>query len=212
MPLLPLEWLWFLSDEIGYTPRIRAPRCVCLVTSTSNPPLLTAQAILWGFFLVVGLESAEHTNPQWRARPSTRDMVARLFRHEVLQMLLEEEAIEEREVGKLLAWPHTGFGAHVSREIPADAKTLATVARYMTRPPLTPDRMPGEAGRAQVIYRSDIVHPRHQGNFRVFDPLDFLAEVGARIPDPHEKTMLLSGWYPNRTRGPRKQHGLIGKA
>jgi len=58
------------------------------------------------------------------------------------------------------------------------------VARYMTQPPITPDRMLGEASRAQVIYRSGIVHPRHQANFRVFDPLDFLAEVSAQIPDP----------------------------
>ena len=45
--------------------------------------------------------------------------------------------------------------------------------------PLTPERMLGEAGGARVIYRSDIVHPRHHANFRVFDSLDFLAEVSA---------------------------------
>ena len=59
----------------------------------------------------------------------------------------------------------------MSREIPADGKTPATVARYMTRPPITPERMLAEASSARVIYRSDIVHPRHQANFRVFDPL-----------------------------------------
>jgi len=46
----------------------------------------------------------------------------------------------------------------------------------------------------------------------VFDPLDFLAEVSAHIPDPHEKTTLFYGWYSNRTRGYRKQHGLLAKA
>jgi len=126
-------------------------------------------------------------------------------------MLLEEGAIEERVVGNLLAWPHTGFGAHLSRGIPADAKTPAIIARYMTRPPITPERMLGEAGKARVIYRSDIVHPRHQANFRVFDPVDFLAEVSAHIPDPHEKTTLFYGWYSNRTRGYRKQHRLLAK-
>jgi hypothetical protein len=140
------------------------------------------------------------------------ETVARLFRHKVLRMLLAEGAIAEHVVGNLLAWSHTGFGAHVSREIPADAKTPATVARYMTRPPITPERMLGEAGTARVIYRSDIVHPRHQANFRVFDPVDFLAEVSAHIPDAHEKTTLFYGWYSNRTRGYRKQHGLLGKA
>jgi len=83
---------------------------------------------------------------------------------------------------------------------------------YMTRPPITPERMLGEPGSAQVIYRSDAVHPRHQANFRVFDPLDFLAEVSAHIPDAHEKSTLFYGWYSNRTRGYRRQHGLLGKA
>jgi len=46
---------------------------------------------------------------------------------------------------------------------------------------------------------------------RVFDPLDFLAEVSAHIPDAHEKTTLFYGWYSNRTRGYRKQHGLLAK-
>ena len=46
----------------------------------------------------------------------------------------------------------------------------------------------------------------------MFDPLDFLAEVSAHIPDPHEKTALFYGWYSNRTRGYRKQHGLLAKA
>jgi len=56
---------------------------------------------------------------------------------------------------------------------------------------------------------------------RVFDPLDFLAEVSAHIPDAHEKTTLFYGWYSNpacavhadrRTRGYRNQHGLLAKA
>jgi hypothetical protein len=82
----------------------------------------------------------------------------------------------------------------------------------MARPPITPERMLGEASTAQLIYRSEQVHPRHQANFRVFDPLDFLAEVSAHIPDAHEKTTLFYGWYSNRRRGYRKQHGLLGDA
>ncbi len=136
--------------------------------------------------------------------------MAQLFRHKVLRMLLEEGAIEEGVVRDLLAWPHTGFGTHVSRGIPVDEKTPGIVARYMARPPITPERMVREASNTQIIYRSDAVHPRHQANFRVFDPLDFLAEVSAHIPDAHEKTTLLYGWYSNRTRGYRKRHGLLG--
>jgi hypothetical protein len=124
-------------------------------------------------------------------------------------MLLAEGAIAERVVRSLLAWPHTGFGTHVSRAIPVDEQTPGAVARYMARPPITPGQMLGGADTERIIYRSDAVHPRHQANFRVFDPLDFLAEVSAHIPDAHEKTTLFYGWYSNRTRGYRRQHGLL---
>ena len=107
-------------------------------------------------------------------------------------MLLEEGAIEEGVVRNLLAWPHTGFGTHVSRKIPADATTPGVVARSRSRPPVTPERMRGEASQAQVIDQSEAGHP--QASFRVFDPLDFLAEVSAHIPDSHEKTTLFYGW------------------
>jgi Putative transposase len=85
------------------------------------------------------------------------ETVARLFRHTVLRMLLEEGAIEEGVVRNLLAWPHTGFGTHVSQAIPANATTPGIVARYMARPPITPERMVGEADKHQSIYRSDAV-------------------------------------------------------
>ena len=44
-----------------------------------------------------------------------------------------------------------------------------------------PERMLGEPGSAQMIYRSYAVHPRHQANFRVSDPLSFLklGDVGS---------------------------------
>lgn len=62
---------------------------------------------------------------------------------------------------------------------------------------------------ARVVYTSDSVHPRHGANFRVFDPLEFIAEVVAHIPDTYEKTSIEYGWYSNRTRGWRKKRGLL---
>ena len=35
-----------------------------------------------------------------------------------------------------------------------------------------------------------------------------LAAVRAHVPDAHEKTTIFCGWYSNRTRGYRKQHGF----
>jgi hypothetical protein len=73
----------------------------------------------------------------------------------------------------------------------------AGIVIIMTRPPITPERMLGDASTAQLIFRSDIVHLRHQANFRVFDPLDFLAEGSAHIPDAHEKTTLSPTYLDN---------------
>ncbi len=62
------------------------------------------------------------------------------------------------------------------------------------------------------FYHSDVFYNRHQANFRVFDPLDILAEVTAHIPDVHEQTTLFDGWYSNRMRGYRRRHGLLAEA
>ena len=139
------------------------------------------------------------------------ETLARLFRHKVLRLLLDAGAIDQAVVANLLAWPHTGFGAHVSRAIPADHRTPEIVARYMTRTPIVPDRILGDGATPRVIYRSDMIHPRHHANFRAFGPLDFLAELSAHIPDPHEKTTLFYGWYSNRTRGFRRARGLLAQ-
>lgn len=69
------------------------------------------------------------------------------------------------------------FLTALSREIPNDERTPGAVACYMTRPPITPERMLGEASGAQVIYRSDAIHPRHQANFRSAEPLDWLGAL-----------------------------------
>jgi hypothetical protein len=100
----------------------------------------------------------------------------------------------------------------VSRTIPVDQKTPGVVARYMARPPITPARLRGDARHAGVIDRSDAVYSRRPATLRVFAPLDLLAEASAHTPDPHEKTTLFYRGYSNRTRGYRKEHGLLGDA
>ncbi|MBM3835946.1 MAG: hypothetical protein FJ403_22315, partial [Verrucomicrobia bacterium] len=42
-----------------------------------------------------------------------------------------------------------------------------------------------------------------KGNFQVFDPLDFLAEVTHHIPDPADHLARYYGWYSNKSRGLR---------
>jgi hypothetical protein len=59
----------------------------------------------------------------------------------------------------------------------------------MTRLPITPERMPVEASKAQIIYRSDEVHPRHQANCQwFFDHLGF-PTAGPRLRAPPDQPM-----------------------
>jgi len=130
------------------------------------------------------------------------ETVERLFRHKVLRMLLQEGAIAESAGRNLPAWPHTGCGAHVSLEIPSDGKRLRAIARYMTRPPISPERMLGEARNAEVIYRSYAVRPRQQANFRSAETSSSSVETLVTKPrssrPPHRSTQLSPAGWPAR--------------
>ena len=136
------------------------------------------------------------------------EALEKLFQHEVLKTLLREGAIQQDLVENLLSWTHSGFHAHVGHEIDgADRPALEAVAEYIARGPVALERLEvDETGKTpKVIYRSAKIHPRHGTDFRIFDPLDFLAALIPPIPATHEKTVLYYGWYSNRSRGERRK-------
>ena len=47
------------------------------------------------------------------------------------------------------------------------------------------------------------VRPGVAGNFQVFDPLDFIAELTQHIPDARKHLTRYFGWYSNKSRGTR---------
>ena len=52
---------------------------------------------------------------------------------------------------------------------------------------------------------SDDVVTGPKGNFQIFDPLDFLAEVTQHIPGKGDHPIRYYGWYSNKNRGQRAQ-------
>ncbi len=135
----------------------------------------------------------------------TAEQLEKLFRHRVIKMLQDEGAIDEKVVKNLLSWKHTGFGGFIGHEIPAkDGAGRESVARYLVHPPIVVGRILTEEKSEQVVYKGDKVHPRHKANFRIFDPLEFIAEVVSHIPNVHEKTAIWYGFYSNKSRGIRK--------
>lgn len=136
------------------------------------------------------------------------DVLEKLFQHEVLKTLLREGAIQEDLVENLLSWAHSGFHAHIGHEIDgANRPALEAVAEYIARGPLSLERLEVDrSGKTpKVTYRSAKIHPRHGTDFRLFDPLEFLAALIPHIPGTHEKTVLYYGWYSNRSRGERRK-------
>ena len=60
----------------------------------------------------------------------------RLLRERLLACLVEQRAISKQLVGKLLAWRHPGFSAHVGEPIAcADKKRLEDTAAYFAEIP-----------------------------------------------------------------------------
>jgi hypothetical protein len=143
------------------------------------------------------------------------DVLEKLFQHEVLKTMLRAGAVQEDLVENLLSWTHSGFDVHVGHEISGgDRPALEAVAEYIARGPVSLERLEvDETGPTpRVIYRSPKVHPRHGADFRIFDPLEFLAALIPHIPGTHEKTVLYYGWYSHRTRGERRKRATPPQA
>jgi Transposase zinc-binding domain/Putative transposase len=141
-------------------------------------------------------DSSWHPLPQW---DSVRLMA--LFRERLLRSLLDQRAISEELVKKLLAWRHPGFSAHVGEPIAAsDKQRLEDTAAYLVRNPLSLKKLVYLDGQQAVLYRSRM-NPSLGRNFEALDPLEWLARMSDHVPDPGQHRTLFYGEYANRVRG-----------
>jgi Transposase zinc-binding domain/Putative transposase len=128
-----------------------------------------------------------------------------LFRQSILARLLDRHAISQELVGKLLAWRHPGFSAHVGERIdPQDKQRLEDTAAYLVRNPLSLKKLVYLDGHRAVLYRSRM-NPSLGRNFEALDPLEWLARMSDHIPDPGQHRTIFYGHYANRTRGARRR-------
>jgi len=138
--------------------------------------------------------------PQWDPT-----LLMSLFRQRLLARLLDRHAISQELVGKLLAWRHPGFSAHVGEPIEAaDRQRLEDTAAYLVRNPLSLRKLVYLDGRQAVLYRSRM-NPSLGRNFEALDPLEWLARMSDHILDPGQHRTLFYGEYANRTRGARRR-------
>jgi hypothetical protein len=124
-----------------------------------------------------------------------------LFRERLLGSLLDQRAISQELVHRLLAWRHPGFSAHVGEPITAsDKQRLEDTAAYLVRNPPSLKKLVNLDGQQAVLYRSRM-NPSLGRNFEELDPLEWLARMSDHIPDPGQHRTLFYGEYSSRVRG-----------
>lgn len=133
------------------------------------------------------------------------DAAERLFRANVIAILVGEGLLSDERARVLLGWNHnSGFSVDDSvRFEPEDRKSMERVARYILRPPLSLERLTYADGDDEVVYRRKGSNDQAGGEERI-DALDFLARVIAHIPPPRIHLVRYLGHYSNVSRGRRK--------
>jgi hypothetical protein len=133
-----------------------------------------------------------------------QETLMRLFRELLLARLVERHAISQELATKLMAWKPPGFSAHVGKPISADdTQALENLAGYVTRNPLSLQRLVYLDGQQAVIYKGLKLNPTLGRNFETMDPLEWLARMADHIPDPGKHRTLFYSYYANRVRGDR---------
>ncbi|MGB6361685.1 MAG: transposase [Thermoanaerobaculia bacterium] len=129
----------------------------------------------------------------------------RLFRAEVLRMLVDKGLIGEETVRNLLAWRHSGFSVHGAVRV-EDRLGAARLGRYMIRCPLALKRLSWNEDTAEVAYTARPT--RRSGplpSTTNWDVLEFIARVVEHIPEPSQQMTRYWGFYANAARGKRRK-------
>jgi hypothetical protein len=131
------------------------------------------------------------------------------FRRAVLAWFAREGWLEEDAAAAMLAWPHSGFGAHIGPAIAGDDReSLTRVARYGARAPIAEDRLRYHVERAEVELISDAASGPYVGVHRL-GALEFLARWVHHVPDPYETRVRYYGAYATRRRLWWQRKGVV---
>jgi hypothetical protein len=131
--------------------------------------------------------------------------VEKLFRAEVLRLLVERRKIGDEVVQSLLSWRHSGFSVHATVRVEERSQAIR-LGRYGIRCPLVLDRLAWDEGAAEVVYSARPSHRDGAGaSVARWDVLDFLARVLDHLPEPSQQLVRYWGWYSNASRGRRRK-------
>jgi hypothetical protein len=136
-------------------------------------------------------------------------VLAGAWQRAVLALFVRQGWLEEDAAAAMLAWPHSGFGAHVGAAIAADDRAaVLRVARYGARAPVAESRLRYDAERAEVELASDAREGPYAGVHR-FAALEFVARLVDHIPAKGEVRVRYYGAYASRRRGWWRRRGVV---
>ena len=136
-------------------------------------------------------------------------VLAEAWRRAVLSLFVREGWFDEDTAASMLAWPHSGFGAHAGAAIAADDRAaVLRVARYGARAPVAESHLRYDAERAEVELSSDAREGPYAGVHR-FAAVEFLARLVDHIPAKGEVRVSDYGAYASRRRGWWRRRGVV---
>jgi len=138
--------------------------------------------------------------------PNPKELEER-FRYEILKMLKKEGKINEGVIENMMGWHHSGFNIYCGERIlPYNEEGLEKLARYIIRASFSQERMiyipanESDDNIAKVIYTS-----KDGNQKKIFDAIDWLAQLITHIPNKGEQIVRYYGFYSNKSRGLRKK-------
>ena len=131
-------------------------------------------------------------------------LIERLFRAELLRLLVDKDLICQDIVDNLLSWHHSGFSVHGEVKAP-DRDSAARLGRYMIRCPLVLERLSLDEDSGEVLYRTRPWRAAHpEGPVARWDLYELIARVLDHLPPPRRQLVRYWGYYSNVARGKRR--------
>jgi len=127
------------------------------------------------------------------------DSMIEVFRRRVIEMLMGRGLLKEDLAENLLSWRHSGFSIDNSVRI-FDDQTRENLAEYMARPPLSLKKIRHEPFKSRVLFHTTYSQYFKQ-NVKMFEVLDFIAELTQHIPPKGVQLIRRYGLYSSRIKG-----------
>ena len=133
-------------------------------------------------------------------------VISEIFRARLLSVLLEEGAITQGLIDMLMTWNHnSGFNVHTKGRIDGDdGEAIEKIARYMSRPAISVDRVEfNPDGNTVIVYEKQDRSPSRISES--YDIMEFMSLVAGHIPSPYESLVYYYGIYSSSHRGKEKR-------